>query len=101
MKHAYKTRVYRCRVCIELRLNESAFCIDIGSLNGQNLMQVLTSSGSVELRKMGFDLSETMATKSWSNFVIDNIDELFQLLSRVFFDVFRLYGNREVLLEIE
>ncbi len=52
-------------------------------------------SGVVKLKQMGFILSEGQWTKVFTSFTHKSILELLELLSRITFDVFHLFGRKE------
>jgi len=54
-----------------------------------------TRKGLTELKRMGFEVSEQNAIKEISDFQEDKISPTIELLSRIAYEVFRLYGDKK------
>lgn len=81
-------------IIFELWKEESNLKIKISRSDKHELDYTITSNGINELKKMGFFLSKENAIKEIKQFTESKIHQIIELLSRIIFEVLRLYGDR-------
>lgn len=82
-------------IAFEISIKESKLKIEIRGTDKHTLEYKTTKMGLIELKKMGFLVMETNATIEIEEFEEKKILSVIELLSRIAYDVFRLYGNKK------
>ncbi|MEM9857547.1 MAG: hypothetical protein AAF843_09330 [Bacteroidota bacterium] len=96
MLNSLELAFHKSRVFIILQIKDTELNLTVKSLPGFSYQGFAGRQGIIELRKMGFRLNDSEATVSLPELDIANISFLKVLLSRIFFEVFRVYGNHNV-----
>jgi hypothetical protein len=88
-------------IVFEISKKERILKIEIRRSDNYTLDYTTTKNGLTKLKTMGFQINEMNAIKEIRDFQEKKILSLIELLSRIAFEVFRLYGNKEAKIKMK
>jgi hypothetical protein len=86
---------------INLRLTGEMCLIELVGLDNENYHIRIRHRGPGDLKRMGFEFTKHKAIKRIDNFTGGDIPNVLQLLARIMFDVFGLYGDQMAILRVD
>ena len=74
--------------------------IELTRTDKKSLDYTMTKIGSSKLKKMGFQVEDKTAIKIVREFQVSKILPIISIISRIIFEVFKLYGNKKARLKL-
>ena len=90
----FELEIKENKLSIQINKNDNTLEIILSSLKNTQIKQHFIRYGVSELNNIGFTINESNAILRIEDFETSKIKEVIEILSRITFDILRLYGNQ-------